>query len=176
MILSYTKFVTEAIGAESIERRTVDKLNRPYNPGRPNKPIDTGRRGTPPGQWAKSPSAMKNFGANPRIKNNDNKMPNHIDNWKKFSNKEKKVEEQENAAADVMSVPEEFKADQETINREKNELAQLKQTVLTKEIQVNKMISELQNKIAAARANAAKAQSGSVQTQIDQSQPPQPTV
>jgi len=95
----------------------------------------------------------------------------HIDNFKKFRNREEKALTEQGDSTTVMSVPEKFKADQEAINQKRNNIAQREQAIANEKVQLNKMVSELQDKISAenaAIANAAKATA--------QAQPTPPTV
>lgn len=89
----------------------------------------------------------------------------HIDNFKKWGNKAAKSVSEQEGAQDIMSVPEKFKAESDAIAQKRNSVVQMETTLANEKANLNKMVTELQKKIAAenaAVANAAKAQQASV--------------
>ena len=89
----------------------------------------------------------------------------HIDNFKKWENKAAKAVSEQGTAQDIMSVPEKFKSESDSIAQKRNAIVQMETNIANEKVQLNKMVTELQNKIAAENAevaNAAKAQQGSV--------------
>lgn len=92
-------------------------------------------------------------------------MP-YVDSFKKFSGKStKKVEEQENA--EVLNVPEQFKAENDAINKFKDDIAKAEQKLAADKAKLNGMVKELQNKVAAEQTKSA------AQQQNQQNQPAQ---
>jgi len=92
----------------------------------------------------------------------------HIDNFKKFRNKETKAIT-EQGGPDLMSVPEKYKAEQAAINQRRNDITNREQIIANDKVALNKMVTELQNKISAENAmiaNAAKSTAPQVAPQV----------
>jgi peptidoglycan hydrolase CwlO-like protein len=88
----------------------------------------------------------------------------HIDNFKKFRNREEKSLTEQEGEANIMSVPDKFKSEQEAINQKRNDIANREQAIANEKVQLNKMINELQNKISAENAAIANAANATAST------------
>lgn len=89
----------------------------------------------------------------------------HIDSYKKFANREKKIQEQEGEIG-IAAVPEQFKADNDAINNLKDIIARTEQDLAAKKVELNNKVKDLQSKLAAEQAkikNQQSAQSGTAQ-------------
>jgi len=83
----------------------------------------------------------------------------HIDNFKKWGNKVINYIEEQEGARDIMSVPDEFKAENDVITQHRNSIVQIETNLATQKKQLNDLVTALQGKIAAKNsvdANAVK--------------------
>lgn len=148
MIKNFDEYIKESwIGAITMDRKPIDKLNQPDTKVR-TSPINMGRGG--PGRGHSLPyhwgSTALSFGSNPK-KNKKKMSKNHVDNFQKFTKKEDKKIEEDNGMV-ILNAPEQFKAEQEVINRLKDEITNMEQTIAAKKVDLNNKVKELQNKIA----------------------------